>query len=634
MKDAAPTPGRSLVAAGLGAAFLVMSAVMSLLLVVDHLGGLRLPGCGPGGACEQAAASFWGRVPGTDWPTSFVGLGYFLGALSAWLITVGQPGPVLRAVFRLGVLASLGFSVIILWERLTCPYCIGAHLGNFAFWITMELSWPARRRNGLALLALVSDFAIVSVVLAIVSTQVQGAINRKAEAERQETVARIIEQAREPVVETRPTTAPGGVSAVEPTAGLPAAPGSDPPGEPFTGRYLRGPKNAPIRIVVFTDFQCRDCLMIEKQLEQILSQREDVSLSIKHYPFCTDCNPSVGRSLHPNACWAARAAETAGILYGNDGFWKMHDWLFDQRGVFTTTQQLHDAIRTFGYDPSGFVEYMQKEETLRRVQADVAEGDELGLFFTPMIFINGVELKGWSASEAVIRTVEQVAATNPPPRSPVYDQPPKALTKFIQDWQQEPVRNLPPDERSWSLGEEGARVQVVVWGDYQEPNTAKADAIIRGFVALGADLRYTFRHYPFDNACNPNVETARHPFACTAARAVEAAGELGGAEAYWKMHVWLMEHQEGLTEAALAEAAAVAGTDPAVLRATMEAASWTDVIREDIFAGKRLPVLRWGWLPGLNAIPTIFIDGKYVPRWFLEGEPVLDKILEAAVTAR
>ena len=53
-------------------------------------------------------------------------------------------------------------------------------------------------------------------------------------------------------------------------------------------------------------------------------------------------------------------------------------------------------------------------------------------------------------------------------------------------------------------------------------------------------------------------------------------------------------------------------------------------IADDLTAGTKLPVLRYGMPPGLNSIPSIFINGRYVPRWRLGEQAVLDKILDAA----
>ncbi len=398
----------------------------------------------------------------------------------------------------------------------------------------------------------------------------------------------------------------------------------------FTGRYRRGPEAAAIRVVMFTDYQCPDCLQIEKQVEAVLKGRADTSLSIKHFPFCKACNPGTP-DLHPNACWAARAAEAAGILWGNDGFWKMHEWLFERRGRFETSQELETGIRALGYDPQGFVQVMQGAETLRRVKQDIEEAVDLGLFFTPMIFINGVELKGWDAPDALRRTVAEVAAHNPPPRTADADHPPRAQEKCIADWREQPRLTLPGDKQAWSLGPENAALKIVIWGDYQEPGTVRADAIIRTFVAGRNDVQYAYRHYPFNSDCNPTLKERRHPLACRAAQAAEAAGRVGGNDGYWKMHVWLMENRERFSDETLRAAASEMGLDASALFAAMEQPDVQASILDDIQASKQLPRLQIGKPPGLSGVPTIFVDGRYVPRWLLNDQPVLDRILVEAV---
>jgi protein-disulfide isomerase len=267
---------------------------------------------------------------------------------------------------------------------------------------------------------------------------------------------------------------------------------------------------------------------------------------------------------------------------------------------------------------------------MRRIREDAKEAETLGLHFTPMIFINGVELKGWWAPGALTRTVDQVAATNPPARTATFDHPPTALDKYVADWRDDPVRQLPFDLQAWTLGPQEARIKIVAWGDYQEPYTAEADTIIRGFMARRGDVSYTFRHCPFNSDCNPNVKDKRHPLACRTAQAAEAAGRLGGNDAYWKMHVWLMENQKQVSDQSLAAQAVLIGLDADAFMAALSSPEVQANIADDLTAGTKLPVLRYGMPPGLNSIPSIFINGRYVPRWRLGEQSVLDRILDAA----
>lgn len=628
-----------------GAVCLAVSSVAALLLVIDHLGA-SLPGCGPGGACEQAANSIWGKLKiGTfDWPVSHLGLAYFAAALVTWLVTrAALPRP-LRYIVRLGALASLGFCGIIVLEHLPCPYCLVAHLGNFAFWLTMELRRTTGAHPRGAFTAAVGSFIAATAVLGIVEHQYRAGVAARGERDLADATRTIIERSHTSTQSATPATTPVAPPRTGETARSPqtlpttSAPVAPPPAStpadwqktPFIGRYPHGPLEAPIRIVLFTDYQCADCRQIEAQLATLMKSRTDLCVSVKHFPFCKECNPSVERDMHPNACWAARAAEAAGMLWGADGFWKVHEWLFARRGSFTTREELEQGIRDLGFEPAAFVAMMTSQETLNRVRADAEEGKRLGLFFTPMIFINGVELKGWYVPNALARAITEIAATNPPPRTAAFDQPPLARDKYVQDWVDQPVRNLPPDAQAWTLGAEQPRIEIVLWGDYSEPYTAESDGIIRAFVAQHTDARYTYRHYPFNKDCNPQVSNTRFPFACRAAQAAEAGGHLGGHDAFWKLHAWLMEHPQQHTDEAVIAAATGFGLEAEAFKAAMDSPEVHAAVADDVQAGKQFPSLRHGTPAGLHSIPSIFINGRFVPRPRLGNESVLGLILDAA----
>ncbi|MCH8151139.1 MAG: thioredoxin domain-containing protein [Planctomycetes bacterium] len=591
--SAQPHPSSGLVLAAMVPLIIAIGA--SLMLVLQHLDALSLPGCGPGSACAELTQGAWGKVPLVNWPVSFVGLAYFLALLGAW-IQAGRARGVsiaLKYLVWVGAAFSVMFIMVMIFSRHLCWYCLAVHVANFGFLVTVQ-------RSATASAASLKPLVWIGVVFLVASGAQEGArrsfkqlAEKKAEREQAESTQRIIEST---------------------TAGRT---------EGFTGRHLIGPAEAPIRLVIISDYQCPDCKRIEAQASAILDQRDDISLSAKHFPMCTDCNRNARKTLHPNACWAARAAETAGILRGNDGFWQMHRWLFDRGGAFTDAE-LHQGLRELGYDPQQlqqFLGIMQSRQPLELITADTDEASALGLHYTPMVFINGVELKGWNAPNALIRAVAALAATNPPRQTAAHDRPPAAAKKYVADWREQPARSIPADSRAWTIGPQDAKVDVVVWGDYQEPFTAEADGILRRIAASRPDTRYTFRHFPFNQECNPATQSNRHPLACRAAQAAEAAGALGGTDGYWKMHDWLMSNQRQFSDATLRGAAADMGLDPEALFAQMETPDVAAAITEDARAGKTL---------GLRSIPMIFINNKFVPRWRFQEHRTLQRMIEEA----
>ncbi len=574
----------------LGLGCLVLAVGGSAVLVAKHLNLFSPPGCGDGSPCDRAAASVFGTVPLLGWPTSFVGLAYFVALAVTWTAAARCAGRTVPTAFhyvvRTGVAMSAMFLVVMIVGSYVCLYCIAAHVGSFLFLMvteTLPRDTPEREPTGTRRLVGwgLAAFAVVT-VLEVGGRAYSENVSRKE-----------LDASTQQIID--------------------AAPG----GEPFTGRYLVGPAQAPIRIVIISDYQCPDCRQVEAQLRRLITGRSDVSVSAKHFPFCTDCNSHISNNQHPNACWAARAAETAGILRGDEGFWQMHYWLFDRGGSFTDAE-LHAILNQWGYDRAEFLRVMHSDETVTNVQKDIEEAKALGLFTTPMVFINGVELRGWKAKDALARAVGRLAATNPRPGSASQDRPPSASQKYIDDWRVQPELPLPADAREWTIGPPDAVVRIVAWGDYQEPYTAKADGVLRALVASRDDTRYTFRHYPINQDCNPVTPSNFHPLACRAAKAAEAAGTLGGNDAYWAMHEWLMTNLETFSDETLLPAAREMGLDPQALLTEMESSVvMTEIAKEAAFA-QRL---------GLRGVPFIFINGRHLHRWNKEG------VIDAVVTA-
>ena len=571
-----------------GIILLSLACAASLGLVLENLGAMSLPGCGEDSGCARATASVWGKIPGLNWPLSSVGLAYFLGLLAAFITSRNGIPAGLRFLVRFSALESVVLITAMISNGYVCKYCIAVHVANLTFWLLIEFLPGSRAGSFRALGTIAACFAISVGTLLVIENSVQKEVLAQAEQERTESIAGIV-----PVSGQKHT---------------------------FTGRYHYGPEDAPIHIVMFTDFQCPDCNTIELQVERLFNERTDVSLSIKHFPFCTDCNKKITRNLHPNACWAARAAETAGILRGNEGFWEMYFWLFQRDGAFSTSE-LNQALQQMGYNPSRFISIMRSGETERLVWADIEEANSLGLYYTPMIFINGKQVRGVATPNVLYNSVIEIAARNPPPD---YDAtPPDAAAKYLEDWRlQRPHHRFLADTFEHTTGPENPKLDILVWGDYREEKTAELDQIIHRLTGTRSDVRYTFRHYPVNPLCNNHVTKTYSDETCRAHRAVEAAGMLGGPDAYWTMHRWMIDNQEALPIERLRQLAIEHGFDPDLFLETMKSDEVEFAITEDVEAGWRLRI---------KGIPTVFVNRKRVPRIWRDDACIIDEILSEAL---
>jgi protein-disulfide isomerase len=146
---------------------------------------------------------------------------------------------------------------------------------------------------------------------------------------------------------------------------------------------VRGPKAAPVTIVIFSDFQCPFCSRVEPTLKQVMDEyKGKVRLAWKNQPL----------SFHPNAMPAAEAAMAA-YEQGNDKFWAMHDKLFENQ------QQLSPAFyeqvaREIGLDMGKFKSSLEAHRAQAAIQADMNAGNAVGAGGTPTFFINGKKLVG------------------------------------------------------------------------------------------------------------------------------------------------------------------------------------------------------------------------------------------------
>jgi protein-disulfide isomerase len=145
----------------------------------------------------------------------------------------------------------------------------------------------------------------------------------------------------------------------------------------------RGPKNAPVTIVMWSDFQCPFCSRVEPTLKQIVDEyKSKVRMVWKNQPL----------SFHPNAMPAAEAAMAA-YEQGNDKFWAMHDKLFANQNQLAPAYY-EQVAREIGLDVAKFKSSIEAHRAQAAIQADMSAGSAVGASGTPTFFINGRRLVG------------------------------------------------------------------------------------------------------------------------------------------------------------------------------------------------------------------------------------------------
>lgn len=147
--------------------------------------------------------------------------------------------------------------------------------------------------------------------------------------------------------------------------------------------YFKGPEDAAVTIVEWSDFQCPFCSRAVDLIEQILkAYPEDVRVVFKNYPL----------PFHKQAMPAAKAA----IAAGRQGkFWEMHDKIFaDYRSI--SDDKLAEWAGEIGIDVEKFKTDMASAEVAKQVTDEMKQAGSVGVRGTPTFFINGKKPAGRS----------------------------------------------------------------------------------------------------------------------------------------------------------------------------------------------------------------------------------------------
>ncbi len=171
----------------------------------------------------------------------------------------------------------------------------------------------------------------------------------------------------------------------------------------------RGPGDAWVTIVEFSDFQCPYCGAAEPTVQAVLAAYpQDARLVYKHFPL----------SFHVNARPAANAAECA---RAQGDFWEMHDLLFANQAALGASALAGYASQIAGLDTAAWQACFDARQWDSRVMADEALGESLGVPGTPTFVVNGQPYVGLPQDlAAVVESARTRAIASGVPRDQYY----------------------------------------------------------------------------------------------------------------------------------------------------------------------------------------------------------------------
>lgn len=144
--------------------------------------------------------------------------------------------------------------------------------------------------------------------------------------------------------------------------------------------HFRGPSDAPVTLEEFADFQCRACGTLAAAIHELEREYHPrLRIVFHHFPLAG----------HKYARDAAIASEAAGR---QDRFWEMHDLLYREQSVWSSSADVRGLFNTYagmlGLDIDRFKKDMESATAKARVETDQQQGARLGVTSTPTIFLN------------------------------------------------------------------------------------------------------------------------------------------------------------------------------------------------------------------------------------------------------
>ena len=175
--------------------------------------------------------------------------------------------------------------------------------------------------------------------------------------------------------------AKAGPAPTAPTPQAPPAPAKVVDNIDISHAPVKGPKNAPITIVEWSDFQCPFCSRAVPTLTEIEKQYGNkVKVAFKNQPL----------PFHQNARLAANAAMAANE---QGKFWQMHDKLFANQQALDRAS-IEKYAQELGLDLNKFKAALDSNKFDAEITKDSQEGMQAGANGTPTFFINGRMLVG------------------------------------------------------------------------------------------------------------------------------------------------------------------------------------------------------------------------------------------------
>jgi protein-disulfide isomerase len=177
-------------------------------------------------------------------------------------------------------------------------------------------------------------------------------------------------------------------------------------------QHFTGNEKASVTLTEYGDYQCPFCEQYEPTVEQVVETNKDkIRFQFRNFPLV---------NLHQNAFAAARAAEAAGL---QGKFWEMHTLLYQVSNWQVWTQAsspntyFNQYAQQLGLDVTKFKADFASDKVNNLINADIAEGNKLGITGTPTFFLDGKQVQISNSVDSFQKVIDAELAKKAPKTS-------------------------------------------------------------------------------------------------------------------------------------------------------------------------------------------------------------------------
>jgi len=347
----------------------------------------------------------------------------------------------------------------------------------------------------------------------------------------------------------------------------------------------RGPRDALVTLVVFSDFECPYCKRLAATFDDLAERYP------KELRFVSKQPPL---PFHPNAGPAAELALEAFAQGKEKAFWQVHDALMATTDLGDASLDAIAGTAKLDVKRARAAIVNAKHRAVIEGDQDLAESVEAT--GTPTSFVNGIKVVGARSLEDFVAVVDTELArakalrAKGTPADRIYE----TLTSKGKTADDEELtrRDVPePSVTQPFRGLKNAPVTIHLFTDFQCPFCSRAQTSLTEIEQrYKGKVRVVYHSMPL--SFHPHARDA-------AAFALEAQAQRGNNE-FWKAHDLLFANQQKLTREDLTVHARTLGLDVAKLEAALADGRHNLAIDTDLELAAKL---------GVNGTPTFTING-------------------------